>query len=68
MDCNNCKHLNMTELEQTDKRKDHICLKYNKRVFHDGISVRHGIAIKHNSTLYPCWNCWNDNYLNYETR
>ena len=26
MDCNNCKHLNMTELEQTDKRKDlHPC-------------------------------------------
>lgn len=61
VDCNNCKNLNMTEKEQLDKRRYHICLKYNKRVFHNTSNP------KHKSTLYPCGDCRCDNYESYET-
>ena len=63
IDCNNCKHLNVTEKQQTDKKEHHICLKYNKRVFHDSYTIR-----EVTEKLYPCWNCWNDEYINYELR
>ncbi len=32
--CGNCRNLSVTELEQTDKKEPHICLRYNKRVYH----------------------------------
>lgn len=63
IDCNNCKHINMLEKEQRDKREKHICLKYNKRIFHNCCN-----SLKHEGQLYPCWNCWNDSYVNYEVR
>lgn len=63
VDCNKCKHLNITEKEQTDKKEVHICLKYNKRVFHN--SYKH---IKHREFLYPCKMCENNNYESYENR
>lgn len=62
MDCNKCKHLNMTEKEQVDKRKDHICLIYNKRVFHNSNTV------KHDERLYPCWKCRDNDYACFEDR
>ena len=63
MDCNNCKNLNITEKQQADKKEDYICLKYNNRVFHNSYTIR-----EKTEKLYPCWNCWNDNYMNYEIR
>lgn len=63
IDCNDCRHLNITEKEQTDNKENHICLKYNKRVFHNSYMIR-----ENTEKLYPCWNCWNDSYINYETK
>ena len=63
MDCNNCKYLNITEKEQTDKKENHICLKYNQKVFHTSFILK-GKERK----LYPCWGCRNDNYANFATR
>ena len=63
MDCNNCKNLNITEKEQTDKKEEHICLKYNIRVLHHNL-----FGEKPNERLYPCTKCCTDNYINYEER
>lgn len=52
-DCNNCKFLNMTEEQQRetkDNGKPHVCLKYNKRVFH---RTQHRDAY----FLHPCQEC-----------
>lgn len=62
IDCNNCRHINMTETEQVDKRRHHICLKYSRRIFHNAN------ILKSDRKLEPCWNCWNDNYVNYKVR
>lgn len=62
VDCNNCKHLNITEREQTNKKENHICLKYNKRVFHNANTI------KHEKMIYPCLDCLNDSYSNYGIR
>ena len=63
MDCNKCKNLNITEKEQTDEKENHVCLKYNARVFHNSYMIR-----EKTEKLYPCWNCWNDNYIYYKER
>lgn len=62
MDCNNCKHLNITEFKQIDKKQDHICLIYNKRVFHN-VNTK-----EHDAKLNPYWKCWDDNYKYYKDR
>ena len=55
-DCNYCYYLNITEFEQdrlksNGIRKNHICLKYGKRVFHNANTKNHS------SRLYPCSEC-----------
>lgn len=62
IDCNNCIHLNITEEEQADKRKDHKCLFYKKRVIHN--SYNHETKT-HDRKLNPCNECCKDNYKNY---
>lgn len=63
IDCNDCIHLNMTEEQQCDSRKDHICLKYNKRVIHNSYNHK---SKTHNKKLHPCRECCEDNYENYK--
>jgi len=46
--CNDCKHINMTEEEQKDNSKCHICLKHNVRVIH---------GCKKGNYIYPCLKC-----------
>lgn len=59
VDCNYCPCLNITEFEQ-DKlksngiRKNHICLKYSKRVVHNANTKNHS------PRLYPCAECVTD--------
>ena len=61
MDCNNCKHLNITEAEQNIiKQRDgtyppHICTKYNQRVLHRATNKIH------NEYIYPCDKCLKEN-------
>lgn len=52
--CNKCKHINFTEDEQHSicKSVDHICSKYNRRVFHR--SQNPHIYHEH---IYPCNEC-----------
>lgn len=63
VDCNKCKNLNITEEEQTDKKKNHICLKYKTRIYHNSYMIKDTMG-----KLYPCRDCWNDNYMNFEFR
>lgn len=54
INCNNCKHINITE-EYQQKSKDkpnHICLKYKVRVIHRSNNPK----IIHNY-IYPCNEC-----------
>ena len=61
MDCNNCKHLNITEAEQNFIKQrgntlvPHICTKYNQRVLHRAINKIH------NEYIYPCDKCLKEN-------
>lgn len=66
MDCNKCVHINITEREQTELKEDHICQKYNIKLFHNivGISVRG----EHNGKIYPCLKCKEDKYINFKYR
>ena len=59
-DCNKCKHLNVTEAKQPPEKLPHICGNYGKRVFH-----RTNKAF-HSPYLYPCNECENDFWKNYE--
>lgn len=45
--CNECMHLSITEKNQTDKSKYHICTKYGKRVKHNN----------EHPLLYKCDEC-----------
>lgn len=63
MDCNKCKNLNITEKEQTNKKEDHMCLKYNRRVLHNNFRGK-----EPTERLYPCVQCCDDNYMHYEER
>ena len=62
MDCNKCKYLSCTEKEQNHLRQvfqetiPHVCIKYNKRVFHDHNAFTTG-AKNHSSFIYPCEDC-----------
>ena len=66
MDCNDCEHLMITERQQNELKTDgfgfapHICMKYDKRVFHR-IQSRF-----HSGYLYPCEECEKEN--DYEQR
>lgn len=64
-DCNNCKYINITEQEQTDKKESHICKKYNIRIYHNVIKAINGI---HEDKLYPCFECIKDSYKYYSNR
>lgn len=61
-DCNYCSHINMTEREQVDKHSPHICLLYGKRVLHRANTQ------EHSEFLFPCHECMNDEYSNYEEK
>jgi hypothetical protein len=50
--CNKCKFINITEEQQTDKRIDHICQIYMKRVLHRSNNPK----VVHNF-IYPCEEC-----------
>lgn len=54
--CNYCRNLNITELQQTNKKENHICEKYNKRVFHRGRKFN----------IFPCNECLEDDCKYYE--
>ena len=56
IDCNDCRHLNISEREQNKlkaagKIKPHICLKFGKKVFHNAKTINH------DPYLYPCAEC-----------
>lgn len=61
-DCNNCEYLNITEEQQeeiykkTGEKPDHICTKYNKRVFHE-VFLRDQLHHR----IYPCIKCKEEN-------
>lgn len=65
IDCNNCKHLNIIEFEQVDKKQNHICNKYKMRCFHNIVSLYRG---KHNPKIYPCGKCKDDKYKEFIKR
>lgn len=62
VDCNECKYLSCTESEQNHLRNvfnetiPHVCIKYNKRVFHNhnAFEVR---TKNHSNYIYPCEEC-----------
>lgn len=56
INCNYCKNINITELQQTDKKENHICEKYNKRVFRRGRKFN----------IFPCNECLEDDCKYYE--
>lgn len=58
-DCNFCINLNMSEEEQIDNSKPHICKHYGKRVLHRVTKK------SHSGYLYPCAECESDGYFNY---
>ena len=51
--CNDCLFISLTEEEQENTSEKHICLKYDRRVFHRSKTLEH---LKHNF-LYPCKEC-----------
>lgn len=62
MDCNDCKYLSCTEVEQNHLRNvfnetiSHVCIKYNKRVFHGHNAFTTGTR-HHSSYITPCEKC-----------
>lgn len=61
-DCNNCVYINITEKQQqqkNDKFHNHYCTYYNSRVFHKTQDI------DHDSRLYPCKECDQDNNIHY---
>ena len=62
--CNDCGYLNFTEKEQqlyglNSYKKDHRCKCYGRPVYHRANSQ------KHDSYIYPCDECREDNFVNY---
>lgn len=55
VDCNYCRHINIAEWMQGDNRVPHLCMLYQKRIFH-GNSI---------FALHPCLECIDDGYKNY---
>lgn len=63
-DCNDCIYLNFTEKEQqvygiNSYKKDHRCKCYDRPVYHGTNST------KHDPYIYPCEECYKDNFVNY---
>lgn len=52
INCNICKHINITEENQHNTSIPHVCLIYNKRLFHRSNKPKdfHGL-------IYPCKEC-----------
>ena len=48
--CNDCLFISLTEEKQENTSEKHICLKYNRQVFHRNNTLEH---LEHNF-LYPC--------------
>lgn len=57
IDCNKCRHINITENEQV-YNEPHICTFYNKRVMHR-VTHRGQTLAK----LFPCPECIADNFM-----
>ena len=51
IDCNNCNHCAPKEGRQTSDKENHMCLKYNKRLFHGTNKTLH------DSRIIPCSGC-----------
>ena len=68
IDCNSCKHLNVTEREQDyevshgSTPTPHRCTYYEERVYHRANSM------PHLSWIFPCEECDNRKYIAYEPR
>ena len=68
IDCNSCKHLNITEKEQDYgsahgiDATPHRCLLYDKRVYH------YTNQSQHLSWIFPCDECDNRRHIDYEPR
>lgn len=63
-DCNDCKWLNITENEQRlgIKKGYHVCKYYQQRLKH------RTSRIEHDWFIYPCDECFKDNFANYGVR
>lgn len=63
-DCNDCKWLNITENEQQLGIKNgyHVCKHYQQRLKH------RTSRIEHDWFIYPCDECFKDNFANYSIR
>lgn len=64
-DCNKCKHLNMTEEEQQERKDNssfHKCNVYNSRLIHFSNKKYH------HPRLYPCRECKVDFHKRFESR
>lgn len=66
-DCNNCKWLNITEIEQDRVKRrtifnEHACLLYGIRVYHKANTRRH------DEFIFPCSECKRNNYKHVEER
>lgn len=59
-DCNNCKHLNITESEQKQNNIPHFCKEYQKFVRHRTINN------VHSPVIYPCIECKKDSWEMFE--
>ena len=59
-DCNKCLHISITENEQIDKSMPHVCVYYANRVYY---KTTHK---EHMSYLYPCVECVNDRFINFQ--
>lgn len=55
--CNDCRHINMTEEQQINKREHHKCLRYNVKLLHRSNDPR----IEHNY-IYPHVKCGGKNF------
>lgn len=64
VDCNDCKHLNITEYEQRNgsKKGNHVCEYYQQRVIH------RADRMNHDPFIYPCKQCYDNHHEKYEIR
>lgn len=63
IDCNNCEHISVTEMEQREQRKQgnhtlHLCQCYKKLCLHNSME-RDAVFI------YPCKECVADKFKNF---
>lgn len=61
IDCNDCKNISITEERQRrmGNKYPHVCQVYGKRCFHKSIE-------RNAWYIFPCDNCIQDEYKNYE--